>query len=290
MIAALGARQHGVVAMRQLTAIGLGRYAIHHRVRSGRLHRIHPGFYAVGHPKLTRQGHWMAAVLAYGPGTVLSHRTAAALWGFGHGAARIEITVPAAWRSRGTIRVHRTTLHPDEHRVKDGIPVTAVARTILDLASVYTEERLARAVEDADRLELLDLGKLERAIAHRPRARGLNRLRAVLADYQGPRDTRSDLERDFLAAIAQAGFPPPQTNVLVAGVLVDCVWPASKLVAELDSRAYHNTPRSFERDRVRDAILQRHGFRVLRVTRRRLEHAAADVLDDVGALIRPPPA
>lgn len=150
-IPALAARQHGVVARKQLVALGLGRGAIAHRLAVGRLHRVHPGVYAVGHPLLAARGRWMAAVLACGRSALLSHRTAASLWGLmPTAAARTDVTTPA--RSRGGppgIRIHRVrSLHPEDGATVDGIPVTSVSRTLLDLAEVLSAGRLARALEE----------------------------------------------------------------------------------------------------------------------------------------------
>jgi hypothetical protein len=130
LIAALAEGQHGVVAVWQLLELGLGRGAIQYRVSIGRLHLVHRGVYAVGHRKLTRHGYWMAAVLAYGPDAVLSHRSAAALWGIGQSSYKIDVTTRHSKRSRKTIRAHASKLDLEDRAVHDGIPVTSVARTI----------------------------------------------------------------------------------------------------------------------------------------------------------------
>ncbi len=287
-IGALAESQHGVVAIWQLLALGLGPDAIQYRVSIGRLHRIHHGVYAVGHRKLTRHGHWMAAVLAYGPHAVLSHKTAAALWGIGQSSYKIDVTTPHSKRGRATIRAHTAKLHPEEDRaIRDGIPVTSVARTILDLAAQLAPDPLTRLIEESDRRQLFDLRALDRAIARRPRGAGAAKLNAVLAAYRGTPDTRSKLERDFRKLIADAGLPEPQFNVLVCGLTVDIWWPQWKLVVELDGEPYHTRPRAFETDRIRDATLQKADIRVLRVTGDRLDNAPADVLADVLALRRP---
>lgn len=286
LIAELADRQHGVVATWQLVALGLTHDDIGYRAQSGRLHRIHRGVYAVGYRKLTRQGHRMAAVLAYGPDAVLSHRSAAAHWDLGSGSYRIEVTTPKERRSRKTIRVHTATLHEQERTTHDGIPITTVARTIFDLAAQTQQDGLTYLIEAADRKDRLDLQALDRAIARRPRAPGTNRLKAVLATYRGPADTRSHLERGFRKLIAKAGLPEPQFNVVVAGLTVDVYWPQWRLVVELDSGLYHDTPRGFETDRIRDAILQKAGVRVLRVTDERFDHDANGVLADIIALAR----
>jgi very-short-patch-repair endonuclease len=290
LIALLADRQHGVVAAWQLLALGLRRDAIKYRVRIGRLHRIHHGVYAVGRRRLTREGHWMAAVLAYGPGAVLSHHSAGALWGIISGTAKIHVTIATARHGRAGIRAHRAELHEEDITRRAGVPATSLARTILDLAAVSDGQRLSRAIEQAERLELLDLRKLDRAIARRPKGRGVKQLHAVLADYRSHpvRDTRSPLEDDFLRLIKQAGLPAPSVNTLIAGHLVDASWPRWRLVVELDSRTYHSSPRAFEQDRLRDTDLQKHGWRVMRVTRRRLTSEPDQVLADLEALRRLP--
>ena len=286
LIADLADRQHGVVASWQLSALGLSRYAVRYRVRAGRLHRIHRGVYAVGYPTLTPKGHRMAAVLAHGPEAVLSHSSAAAHWGIGQPSWKYDVTTPHSKRSRRGMRTHTASLDPEEVTVRDGIPVTSVARTILDLAAVLRHDALTRLIEESDRREFFDLKALDRAIARRPHAVGIARLRTVLAAYRGTADTRSGLERGFRALIAKAGLPEPQYNVLVAGLTVDVYWPEWKLVVELDGRPYHASPRAHEQDRVRDATLQKVDIRVLRVTDERFNNDPDSVLADVLALRR----
>ena len=285
-VAALAEQQHGVVAVWQLVAIGLGRDAIRYREKVGRLHRIHHGVYAVGYRKLTPQGHRMAAVLASGPDAVLSHWSAAAQWGFGQSRWKTDVTTPSSRRSRKTIRAHTATLHPEERTVHDGIPITSVERTILDLAAHLSKDQLAHLIEEADRKQRFDLRKLDRAIARRPHVKGVARLKTVLAAYRGTADTRSHLERKFRKLIATANLPEPQFNVLVAGLTVDVYWPQWKLVVELDGEPYHDNPVAFETDRIRDATLQKHDIRILRVTGDRLDNAPDAVLADVLALRR----
>ncbi|HEX7300134.1 MAG TPA: type IV toxin-antitoxin system AbiEi family antitoxin domain-containing protein, partial [Solirubrobacteraceae bacterium] len=284
-IATLAAHQHGVAARRQLQALGLSRSAVGRHVTAGRLHRIHRGVYAVGHPRLTLHGHWMAAVLAAGPGAALSHASAAALWEIrASAAARIDVSVPsAAGRAKqARVRVHRTRrLRRDEVTVHQAIPVTTPARTLLDLASSLPRRPLERALDQAEILELFDLRALQRVIdAHRGE-RGARALAAALEDHHaGTTVTRSALEESFLALCAAQALERPQANVRVCGLEVDFLFAAQKLVVELDGYRFHRSRRAFERDRERDAILARHGLRVLRfshhqVTRRPAEVAAA---------------
>jgi very-short-patch-repair endonuclease len=285
-VAELAERQHGVVATWQLLALGLAQDDIDYRARIGRLHRIHRGVYAVGYRTLTPKGHRMAAVLAYGPDAVLSHRSAAAHWDIGQPSWKIDVTTPRSRRGRKGTRVHQAILHPEDIAIHDGIPITSVARTILDLAAHLNDDRLTRLIEDADRKQLFDLRALDRAIARRPRTSGVVRLRRVLSAYRGPADTRSKLERDFRALIVKAGLPEPQYNVLLAGLTVDVYWPEWKLVVELDGEPYHTSPRAYETDRIRDATLQKIDTRVLRVTGNRMDNEPESVLADILALRR----
>lgn len=286
VIAELADRQHGVVATWQLIALGMTQDDIDYRARIGRLHRIHRRVYAVGYRTLTPKGHRMAAVLACGPDATLSYRSAAAHWGIGRASWKFDVTTPRATRNRKKIRAHRSVLHPEDVTVHDGIPITSVARTIVDLAAQLKPDQLTYLVEEADRHERADLRALERVMARRPHAPGIRRLQEVLKAYRGPADTRSKLERNFRALVTKAGLPEPQYNVVLAGLTVDVYWPQWKLVVELDGEPYHANPRAFETDRIRDATLQKLGLRVLRVTGERLDDAPKAVLEDILALSR----
>ncbi len=284
-IVRLAERQHGVVSLRQLQALGLGAGAIEHRIATGRLHRIHRGVYAVGRPSLTRKGHWMAAVLACGPGAVLSHRSAAALWQLREDGWKTDVTVPGDRRSRGFIKAHRARMDPADITHCDGIPVTTVARTLLDLAAVLDRDQLVKTVEESERRKLFDLRAVEAVLTRNGRRCGTPALRDVLAVYREPPPTRSDLERDFLALVRRtAAVPEPHVNVRVEGFEVDAFWPRSRLVVELDGRGYHTSPRVFEADRARDAVLQRAGYRVIRITRHRLRADPAGVLELIASM------
>jgi very-short-patch-repair endonuclease len=288
-VAELATRQHGVVAKRQLVALGVGPGAIKHRLGVGRLHRVHAGVYAVGHHALGPDGHRMAAVLAYGLDALLSHRDGAALWQLRQTArSRIDVSVPRRGvRDRPGIEIHAVgPWHPDDRATRRGIPVTSVARTLLDLAEVVRPSELERAFEAADRLRLLDMRALDELRARSHGRHGLVLIDALLGETRPPpADTRSELESSFLALIREAGLPQPATNVLIEGFLVDAVWPEQRLIVELDGEAFHGTRAAFERDRVRDAALQVAGYRVLRITWRRLNNQPAAVIADVRALL-----
>jgi hypothetical protein len=257
---------------------------IEHRLRTGRLHRVHAGVYAVGHSITDWRGPYMAAVLACGPSAVVSHRSAAAVHALRPDSRNVvNITVPG--RSRHGIRgvnVHRVrSLHHDDRTAVDGIPVTSVARTIFDSAEVLNRRQLERMFEEAERRQLLDLCALEALCERSPGRRGLNPIHALLAEANEPPPTRSDFERDFLDVCKDAGLPLPIVNAVVLGYEVDMFWPEQELIVELDSRAWHSSATAFEQDRIRDTELQLAGFLVIRVTYRRLSREPATVVRDV---------
>jgi len=230
----------------------------------------------------------MAAVLACGPGAVLSHRAAAALWGIRATArSAIDVTAARGNRQRPGITVHRVRRLGEEDCTRhDRIPVTTIPRTLLDLAEVVRPRELERAFEEAERLRLLDVRAVERLLERRPGRRGLKQMRKLLTDSTGPPPaTRSELERLFIDVCEDAGLPRPTVNAVIAELEVDVVWTDRRLVVELDGHAFHRTRAAFERDRVRDAALQVAGYRVLRITHRRLVHDPAGVAETVRALL-----
>lgn len=284
-IAALATRQHGPVARRQLEALGLSRQQIGHRVKAGRLIRLYPAVYAVGHASLTREGRWMAAVLACGPRAVLSHDDAAAHWAvLSASGTRIHVSTDA--RSgrvpdRRRIQLHRTgTLAADERATHAGVPVTTPARTLLDLAGRHRPRALESVIEHMDRLSLFDLVEVRRVLDAHPGGRGVPVLRQVLGSLtdRGAADTRSALEVAFLQLCDDHGLPTPVVNTPIAGFLVDFHWPGTTLIVETDGFAFHRTRTAFDADRERDQALTLAGYRVVRftygqVTRRRRETA-----------------
>ena len=280
-IAALATRQHGVVATRQLAALGLPQRAVSHRAAAGRLHRVHRGVYAVGHPVLTVNGRRMAAVLAGGPGAVLSHASAAALWGIRPtSATRIDVTVRSAGgrAKRPGLRIHRTpTLRADEITEEQAIRVTTPARTLLDLAATLPRRALERALDEAEIHELYDLASLDAMARTHAGERGARHLRRALDEDGDPTLTDSELEELMLALCEEHGLERPEPQAWVAGLRVDFLFAASRLVVETDGYRYHRTRRAFERDRERDAILARAGYRTLRFTHRQLTREPAMV-------------
>jgi len=283
LIAEIAARQHGVISRAQLVALGVPESQIRYRLGVARLHRIERGAYAVGHIRLTAKGRWMAAVLSSGDLADLSHRPAGAHWGIApYNGTLIDVTTPTQRRSRGRLRLHVARLDPVDRAVQDGIPVTSVARTLLDLAAIVGERRTERALERAEKLELFDLREIKAACERARGHRGLRNLNAALALYVPDRITRSEFEFALRGLCRDYDLPPPVMNSVVAGHEVDAVWPDARLIVELDGWKDHRSRAAFERDRVRDSELMVAGYRVVRITWRRLR----DHPDEVAALIR----
>jgi very-short-patch-repair endonuclease len=258
-VAAIAARQHGVASTGQLAAAGLSKDAIGVRERHGRLHALHRGVYAVGHRGLSREGRWMAAVLACdqeGRRAVLSHRSAAELWGLlSPSRGFVDVTVPGdgGRKRRVGIRGHRSkTLEPAETTRRHGIPVTSPARTIHDLRRTRPSrgganaEQLRRAIRQASVFGLpFDDPETER--------------------------TRSDLELLFRGICRRHRLPPPEVNVELGEIEVDFLWRRRRLVVETDSYRYHRGPVAFENDRDRDLKLRMLGFDVVRFSEKQLQ-------------------
>jgi hypothetical protein len=245
--------------------------------------------FAFGPAPLTGLGRTMAAVMSCGPDALASHQTAAALWQLLPSARAVfDVSAPGRGPDRrpGIVFHRRRNLHPDDCADCDGIPVTSVARTLLDLAAVVPARRLRRAFEEAERLRLYDGRRLRELLDRHPRARGRRAFRGLLEEGTEPRWTRSELERRFVDFCAEAGLAAPMMNGLVEGYEVDAHWPGRALVVELDGFATHGTRKCFESDRERDAVLLTAGRPVLRVTQRRLERDAAALRAQLRTLLR----
>jgi predicted transcriptional regulator of viral defense system len=269
-LAKLATAQHGVVSVGQLRALGLDRSAVRRRVLAGHLHPLHRGVYAMGHRALSVCGTYLAAVLAAGPGAVLSHRAAGHLWGLRAGAAGVTVTIPRHRAGPRNVKVHQSrVLGGADVTEREGIPVTTVARTLLDLAGVVSARDLARAVDTAERHELFDLTAMEGVLSRARGRRGAAALRRAIAAWQ-PRHTRSELEDRFAELMARSPLPPPDLNVLLDGQQsqheIDAFWPSQGLVVQLDGFAFHRTRRDRERDAATDADLELAGLRVVRLT------------------------
>jgi predicted transcriptional regulator of viral defense system len=276
LVAALAAAQHGVVSRVQLFGLGLTREMIDGRIARGVLHRVHRGVYAVGHSRLTQQGRYMAAVLAGGGGAVLSHRSAAAHWRIARYSGRITVTAPRRRRAKPKlVPVCSSTLAADEVTIHEGIPITTVARTILDLAAVQPPSAVEKAIREAEYLRRFDLDELQRLLHRHSRRKGTADLRRAIAAAAEQRDrTRSDLEDRFIHLLLDADLPMPELNAtleLDATTLeADALWRDRKLIVELDGRQAHGTRSAFESDRERDLALAAAGWTSIRITWRGL--------------------
>jgi hypothetical protein len=258
------------------------------RVARGDLHRVHTGVFAVGHPRLTQHGRWMAAVIACGQGTWLSHFDAAALWDFcDRTGPRIHVTVNSHRRVQGLV-LHRTRrIDPDEVTTNDGIPVTTVARTLVDLAETLSEDRLLRAMREAEFKRLLDLDALSAAVERAHGRRGLKALKRAIAQHRPGEIVRDELEHRFAGLMGRAGLPAPDTNAPVetprGKYILDCYWPECGLAVELDGRDAHAREIAFEADRRRDAALNAMGIRTMRFTWQRITYEPEEALADLTA-------
>ena len=271
-----------MVTLRQLEECGLGAGAIKYRVGAGRLQPLWRGVYAFGHQELRREGRLLGAVLACGPGGVLSHRSAAQHWGLlATARPRIDVTVPAhtGRPKRPGIDLHCVRrLHPDDITEHDGIPTTSVPRTLVDLCEVVPHRLVERALDQAYVLRLLTPNVLEEALA-RANGRRTAPLRRLLAvERRAAAFTRSELEERFLGLIRKAGLPEPQVNSRLHGYEVDFLWRAERRVIEVDGHAFHSTPQALTRDRRKDSDLELAGFHVTRFTAQQVLYEADDTL------------
>jgi very-short-patch-repair endonuclease len=283
-LAALAGRQYGVATRAQLRSLGVGEHGIAERVRTKRLHRLHRGVYAVGHKALRSEAHRMAAVLACGPGAVLSHAAAGAHLQIRPSCAtRIDVSVPArsGRRHRPGIRLHRCTrLAPEDVTIHEGIPTTTVARTLLDLADQLSDQALKRAIDETDFRRLFDLSALIAAVDRNPGRSGAKVLRAVCAEAEL---TRSVLEDRFLELVRKRGLPRPRVNAWLEGYEVDFYWPDANLGVEIDGFAAHGTRARFESDRRKDRALHRAGIDTIRLTATALRYEEDAIAADLDA-------
>lgn len=259
VVAKIAGRQHGVVSAAQLGPAGIDKDAVTRRVKACRLHRIHRGVYAVGHTRLTFEGRCMAAVLALGEGAVVSHQSAAALWGMlkpHSGPIHVSVVGDGGRRKRRGIQVHRShSLIAGVTTRRNGIAVTRPARTLQDLRRTVPQPVYRRAVR-----RVLDL-------------------RLIRSDQVSEPDlTRSELERLFLGICRRHRLPQPEVNARLGSYEVDFLWRDRALVVETDGFRHHSDRAAFESDRVRDAAVQRFGFRVLRFTYRQVTHDRTSVV------------
>jgi hypothetical protein len=285
-LAGLARKQHGVISAWQLGALGYSKDDIGHGVATGRLHQIHHAVYAVGHAGISRHGQSLAAVLSCGDGALLSHRSAAWLWGLTKRfTLPIEVTAASPRRTREAIRVHSAeAIVPEDRAELEGIPVTAIPRTLLDFAAV-DPHYLGFALDNGHRLGLIDLPAVDALIARSRGFRGVARLRTAMEIHRGPAFTRSGLERRFLELVRRSGLPTPSSNSFVEGYELDAYWPAERFAVELDTYDYHGSPRAFEQDRIRQENLKLAGIEIVRVTGNRLDREPRRVMHRLEQLL-----
>ena len=271
-VAWIAARQLAVVTFAQLQSAGLNRGEIANRLAEGSLHRRHRGVYLVGSPLLVPGANELAALLACGPGAQVSHRSAAALWGIATGYETVQVTVVGRHcRSRPGIDVTQVKqLDPRDRRIKDGIALTAPARTLVDFAADAENDELEQAMSEARALRLVRDDEIEAALARAGNRGGVGRLRAFLRVETEPGYTRSDGERRMRRVLRAARLPQPVCNAPIGRYRADFLWPDHKLVVEVDGYQFHGHRQAFERDRRKDQALLAAGYRVLRVTWRQL--------------------
>jgi hypothetical protein len=287
----LATRQHGVVGRAQLVELGIGPAMIGRLLAARRMEVVYRGVYALSRDLLSREGRWLAAVMATGSDAALSHEAAAAHWRIRPGPrASVDVVTPRRPRPRPGIRLHCLSLSADEVIIHDGIPVTTPARTIFDLAATLDLRALQRAVRETEHLRLSAGPSLPELVARYPGRTGVPQVRALIAAGDGAH-TRSDLEDRFLDLVDRAGLPPPEVNALVevpdGRFEVDCLWRRAGLVVELDGFGAHGTRFAFEADRRRDRLLQLAGFDVWRVTYRQVRHERPTLLRDLRSRLVP---
>jgi very-short-patch-repair endonuclease len=270
----LARNQHGVVSSDQLQEVGYTRQAIHHRIRTGRLHPLHRGVYAVGRAHVTDHGRWMAAVISCGNGAVLSHSSAASLWRIGvEKRGVIELSLPSlSRRSRPGIQIHqRSSLRERDLTCEYGIPVTTPVQTLLDMTLRLDRLGIERMINEADKFNIAHPPQLRRALDERTGDPGVARLRQIL-DRRTFRLTKEELERRFLPLARKAGLPVPLTGQWVNEFEVDFYWPDLGLVVETDGLRYHRTPAEQARDRLRDQAHTAAGLTQLRFTHEQVRY------------------
>jgi very-short-patch-repair endonuclease len=279
---ALARRQRGVISRLQLLDLGFSAEAIRHRIRTGRLHPVFRGVYAVGRREISQHGRWIAAVLSSGPGAMLSYDAAAALWGIGperHGP--VDISVVASVRKQPGIRIHpRRNLTSTKH---ENIPTTTVVDTLIDLAARHTANLVEAAINEADKQNLTDPETLRASLVDAVPRPGLRKLKRIL-DKATFTLTDSELERRFLPLARKAGLPKPDTQARLHGFRVDFHWPELNLVVETDGLRYHRTPAQQAKDRLRDQMLAAAGITVLRFTHDQVAHDPEHVIATLAAV------
>lgn len=286
VIARIGAAQHGVVSRWQLEQAGVEAHVVDYRVRMRRLVPLFRGVYRTGAAP-TQFEREIAAVLACGEGAVLSHRSAAAMWGIAESHDMIDVILTRGCRRPGArVRAHRMRgLRREEVTSLYGVPITTLARTVLDLAASTDRQDLEQILARTFRKRPASRDEVSRFAKDNPRRPGIKELRRALARSAEPQLTRSEAEKRALALFRRAELPAPRSNHNVEGFEVDFLWPKERVVAEIDGFAFHAGAAEFERDRLRDAVLAAAGYRVVRITWRQLTRYPEAVIARLAAAL-----
>jgi very-short-patch-repair endonuclease/predicted transcriptional regulator of viral defense system len=279
-IARIQRGQNGAIGGEQLRAAGLTRDAIRARIARGRLVRIFRDVYAVGDPELMPLVRPAAALIALGPNSFVSHRSAAAAWGLADAdPALIDVTVVGGKpRARDGLRLHRVKqLHLADTATRSKLRVTSLARTAIDFAAQASGSELHQAFGEARaKRRLTDRAlhaALDRLPANHPGAAIVRSMLSAGATYD-----RSEAERVMRNLCRQAQLPEPLVNQMRNGFLVDFLWPGARLILEVDGHGTHGTRRAFENDRRRDQVHAAAGFVVIRVTWEQLQNEPLAVI------------
>jgi very-short-patch-repair endonuclease len=286
-VADLAAQQHGLVTTRQLGQLGWSRERISRAAASERLHQIHQGVYAVGHPTISAHGKCLAAVLACGDDALLSHGSAGWLWGLlAELWIPIEVMACSPRRCRDRIRVHNSErLRKEDRRKIHGVPVTSVPSTLLHLAGTRKGLDPGRLLGRAEKLGRLDIEAIDSLLAASAGQRGVARLRLAVDEFREPVFVRSRLERRFRRLVRDAGLPLHSSNFFVAGYELDAYWPELRFAVEIDTYDYHGDKRAFEEDRKRQEELKLAGIEMVRITGRRITDEPQAVAASLRALL-----
>ena len=276
----------------QLLDRGWSEGAIDKRMRSGRLHRVHAGVYTVGHCLISKQGLWMAAVLASGSEALLSHQTAAALWGIrGYSGGVIHVTVAHKSTSTKRIRRHFSLVPEDERAVHERIPVTSVHRTIFDLASSEDVDSIVATIKEAEYFNRWDRLSLPDLLERYPGKRASRKVRFALArlEEEPSGRKRPGLEERFAPFLRRHRLPLPLFNDWIPlgpkHYQVDCHWPDRRQIVELDGWEGHRTRSAFRDDHARDRALNAAGFFVIRITWNQLDDEPEAVASDLRRIL-----
>jgi predicted transcriptional regulator of viral defense system len=286
-LAKVATQQHGVVSIRQLEHLGFKPDTVTREASAGRLHRLHRGVYAVGHERISWHGHCLSAVLANSP-SVASHFSAGWLWGLllNRPSGKFHLTTPTQRHRKEDFVLHRAALGDDDRAIVEGIPVTSLARTHLDLAAEVSLDRICRFLTRSEADERLDLRALESVLNRCGNHPGRGTLRAALDIYKPDLTvTRSGLEREFRDLAVKAGLSPPAMNFVVGGYELDAYWPDERFAVELEVFETHGNRASFEADPVRHEELLLIGIEMIRVTGPRLKREPATVTRRVRTLL-----